>query len=407
MTLAEHTLTTRLDELRGDAPATRHNARTIAALTANPGCARRALLDAAAVDKTVIAQELGFPPKFGQSPFAITRGNTFEAMVKAHGCAELLRLLREELELTIPEVGYHDLETVGDNASNSVRYQRTKQLLGQALTSGQGTLFDHPMLRLEIAGAIAYLEPDVVALQIGGLFHVVEIKSFAVVDGQADPAQVASAARQSAVYVLAMRELLRELGHSPDLVAHNSILVCAKDFTNRPTAALVDLRKQLAVIGRQLSRLTSIDTLLDLVPRARRSLRAKTSRTRWRRYRRGTRRNVCPAANWPSPAGPRPGPRGRWTLSVAESAMTSAASTTSIPYWPWPRAPSSPDPSTPISRRCCAGRGRCAWRSPDERARRAGESDRGPYRPCRTHRRTAALPSLRPSLGPRPAAAGR
>lgn len=266
MTLAQKSLTTRLDELRGAAPGSRHNARTIAALTANPGCARRALLDAAAVDKTVIARELGFPPQFGQSPFAITRGNSFEAMVKAHGCAELLRLLREELELSIPEVGYHDLATVGDNATNSIRYQRTKQLLGQALSAGEGTLFDHPMLRLEIAGATAYLEPDVVALQIGGKFYVVEIKSFAIVDGQADPAQVASAARQSAVYVLAMRELLRELGYSPDAVAHESILVAARDFTNRPVAAKLDLRKQLAVIGRQLSRLTSIDSLLDLVP---------------------------------------------------------------------------------------------------------------------------------------------
>lgn len=266
MTLAQKTLTNRLDELRGAAPTSRHNARTISALTANPGCARRALLDAAAVDKTVIAQELGFPPQFGQSPFAITRGNSFEAMVKAHGCAELLRLLREELGLSIPEVGYHDLATVGDNATNSIRYQRTKQLLGQALGSGQGTLFDHPMLRLEIAGATAYLEPDVVALQIGGKFYVVEIKSFAIVDGQADPAQVASAAQQSAVYVLAMRELLRELGYSPDAVAHESILVAARDFTNRPVAAKLDLRKQLAVIGRQLSRLTSIDSLLDLVP---------------------------------------------------------------------------------------------------------------------------------------------
>ncbi|MFD4407280.1 hypothetical protein ACFWPH_31385 [Nocardia sp. NPDC058499] len=266
MTLAQNSLTDRLDELRGAAPASRHNARTIAALTANPGCARRALLDAAAVDKTVIARELGFPPQFGQSPFAITRGNSFEAMVKSHGCAELLRLLREELGLSIPEVGYHDLATVGDNATNSIRYQRTKQLLGQALSSGQGTLFDHPMLRLEIAGATAYLEPDVVALQIGGKFYVVEIKSFAIVDGQADPAQVASAARQSAVYVLAMRELLRELGYSPDDVAHESILVAARDFTNRPVAAKLDLRKQLAVIGRQLSRLTTIDSLLDLVP---------------------------------------------------------------------------------------------------------------------------------------------
>ena len=270
MTLAQNPLTDRLDELRGAAPTSRHNARTIAALTANPGCARRALLDAAAVDKTVIARELGFPPQFGQSPFAITRGNSFEAMVKSHGCAELLRLLREELGLSIPEVGYHDLATVGDNATNSIRYQRTKQLLGQALSSGQGTLFDHPMLRLEIAGATAYLEPDVVALQIGGKYHVVEIKSFAIVDGQADPAQVASAARQSAVYVLAMRELLRELGYSSKEIAEKlsdeSILVAAKDFTNRPVAAKLDLRKQLAVIGRQLSRLTSIHSLLDLVP---------------------------------------------------------------------------------------------------------------------------------------------
>ncbi|WP_040841126.1 hypothetical protein [Nocardia brevicatena] len=261
------TLSAQLDQLRGAAPTTRHNARTIAALTANPGCARRALLDAAAVDKAAIARILGYPPQFGQSSFAITRGNAFEAMVKENGCAELLALLRGKLGLTIPEVGYHDLATVGDNTSNSVRYQRTKQLLGHAIASGEGTLFDHPMLRLEIAGAPAYLEPDVVALQIDGQFHVVEIKSFPVVDGQADPAQVAAAARQSAVYVLALREMMRELGENPDrLVSHHAILVCAKDFTNRPTAEKVDLRKQLAAISRQLSRLTSISELIDLVP---------------------------------------------------------------------------------------------------------------------------------------------
>ncbi|MFE3444058.1 hypothetical protein ACFXNW_13580 [Nocardia sp. NPDC059180] len=260
------TLTAQLDQLRGDAPTSRHNARTIAALTANPGCARRALLDAAAVDKAAIAQALGHPPQFGQSQFAITRGNAFEAMVKATGCAELLALLRDKLELTIPEVAYHDLGTVGENAGNAVRYQRTRQLLAHAVQSGEGTMFDHPMLRLDIAGVAAYLEPDVVALQIDGQFHVVEIKSFPVVDGRADPVQVASAARQSAVYVLALRELMTDIGESPELVSHNAILVCTENFTNRPTAELVDLRKQLAVIYRQLSRLTSIPALAETLP---------------------------------------------------------------------------------------------------------------------------------------------
>ncbi|UGT63508.1 hypothetical protein [Nocardia asteroides] len=260
-------LPARLDRLRGTATGCRHNARTIAALTANPGCARRALLDAAAVDKTVIARELGFPPRFGQSQFAITRGNAFEAMVKANGCAELLALLRTELELSVPEVEYYDLASVGDNTANAVRYRRTRQLFDHAVVTGEGTLFDHPLLRLDIAGATAYLEPDVVALRLGGQFHVVEIKSFAVVDGQADPAQVAAAARQSAVYVIALRELIADLGEDPDaLVSHNGILVCTNDFTNRPTAALVDLRKQIAVVGRQLSRLTSIEQLLDQLP---------------------------------------------------------------------------------------------------------------------------------------------
>ncbi|MGX1805044.1 hypothetical protein ACWIGI_04960 [Nocardia sp. NPDC055321] len=259
-------LTARLDEVRGAAPACRHNARTIAALTTNPGCSRRALMDAAAVDKTVVARELGYPARFGQSQFAITRGNSFEAYVKANGCAQLLALLRERFGLTLPEVSYDDLNTVGDNAGNAVRHRRTRQLLGEVVRTGAGTLFDHPMLALDIAGVTAYLEPDVIAVQIDGYFHVVEIKSIAVIDGQAAPEQVAAAARQSAVYVLALRQLLAEVGGRPEQVSHEVILVCPRDFSNQPTAAKVDIRKQLAVITRQLSRLTRIQELVEVFP---------------------------------------------------------------------------------------------------------------------------------------------
>jgi hypothetical protein len=68
-----------------------HNARTIAALAANPGCARRAVRDAAGVDKQRLAAYTGFSAPFGQSRFALARGNAFEAQVKADGAAELLR----------------------------------------------------------------------------------------------------------------------------------------------------------------------------------------------------------------------------------------------------------------------------------------------------------------------------
>jgi hypothetical protein len=258
----------RLDLIRGAAPAKAHNARTIAALTTNPGCTRRAVLDAAGVDKAKLAAQAEFPGRYGQSQFAITRGNAFEAQVKADGCAELLRLLRERLDLPIAEVAYDDLESVAGNANPQVRYARTRTLLARAARDGAdaGTLFDHPMLRLDVGGRMVYLEPDLIAFQVRGRFHVVEIKSFPVIDGQADGGKVAAAATQSAVYVLALRGLLAELGYGPETVAHDVVLVCPENFANRPVATLVDVRKQLTVLRRQLARIARIDVVLSNLP---------------------------------------------------------------------------------------------------------------------------------------------
>ena len=225
-------------------------------------------MDAAGIDKPRLASYIGFPAPFGQSQFAITRGNAFEAQVKANGCAELLRLLRERLELPIPEVSYDDLEEVGGQRSPLVRHARTRSLLTRAAREGDdaGTLFDHPLLRLVVGGRHVYLEPDLIAFRLGGRFHVVEIKSFAVIDGQADGDKVAAAAIQSAVYVLALRDLLRETGTGPVDVAHEVILVCPENFSNRPVATFVDVRKQITVLHRQLSRLARIEALVDLHP---------------------------------------------------------------------------------------------------------------------------------------------
>lgn len=248
----------RLAELRGPAVLpTPLDARALAALAANPGCRRRALLDGAGVDKTVLAAKLGSPSAYGQSQFAIMRGNAFEAKVKADGGRELLRLLgvEEPGAVRLP-----DLAAAGPQG----RAARTALALREATAAGGWALLDHPMLALEVAGSPAYLEPDAVVVHPDGRWTVVEIKSFPMVDGSADAAKVGAAARQSAVYVLAL-ERVAALTEGAE-VAHHVVLVCPKDFSNLPTASVVDVRKQLSVTRRQLTRLTRVEDIAAALP---------------------------------------------------------------------------------------------------------------------------------------------
>ncbi|MFC7531320.1 hypothetical protein [Actinoplanes sp. GCM10030250] len=245
----------KLDQLRGPGRAKRHNARTIAALTGNPGCSRRAVLDAAGVDKVKLAERIGFPGSFGQSRFALSRGNAFEAMLKADGCA-LLRSVLGAGSLDYQDLGADSDDTLGD------RHDRTVKMLAGA----RAALIDHPLLTLGVAGQTVFLEPDLIAFANQGRLQVVEIKSFAIVDGQADSAKVSAAAVQAAVYVLALRGLLERLGQDPALVSHEVVLVCPENFSLNPVAVTLDVRKQLATLRRQLSRLASVTALIDSLP---------------------------------------------------------------------------------------------------------------------------------------------
>ncbi|MGW3461999.1 hypothetical protein ACWDE9_21440 [Streptomyces olivaceoviridis] len=262
--------------MRGpDVPAKALDARALAALAANPGCSRRAILDGAGVDKARLASALGAPAGFGQSQFALTRGNAFEARVKADGGAELLRLAHARLDpgaeppatAAVPDLTAHGPEG---------RTARTALALREATRAGGWTLLDHPMLALDVAGSLAFLEPDAVVVHPDGIWSVVEIKSFPMVDGAADPAKVGAAARQAAVYVLALEEVAKRLGaepreHAPPSapvprVRHQVLLVCPKDFSNLPAGSAVDVRKQRAVTARQLARLTRVEEIADALP---------------------------------------------------------------------------------------------------------------------------------------------
>ncbi|NLU66486.1 hypothetical protein [Streptomyces sp. HNM0574] len=250
----------RLAELRGgpSVPPRPLDARALAALAANPGCHRRALLDGAGVDKGAVAEAMGAPASFGQSQFALVRGNAFEAKVKGDGSAGLMALLcartgepcPEPSEVRVPEL-------TADGPAG--RTERTRLALEES--AGGWALLDHPMLALDVAGTTAYLEPDALAVHPDGSLTVVEIKSFPILDGAADPAKVGAAARQAAVYALALERSGLRLR-----VREQALLVCPKDFSNVPTADHVDLRKPRAATRRQLDRLTRVEDIAAALP---------------------------------------------------------------------------------------------------------------------------------------------
>jgi hypothetical protein len=76
--------------------------------------------------------------------------------------------------------------------------------------------------------------------------------------------------------VLALRDLLggqngdqngdQNGGENEDKVHHETILVCPENFSNQPVATSVDVRKQLTVLKRQLSRIARIEDLLASCP---------------------------------------------------------------------------------------------------------------------------------------------
>ncbi|MFF2205155.1 hypothetical protein [Streptomyces sp. NPDC058145] len=252
----------RLAVLRGPRPPQEYTARKITALTANPACSRRAVLDAAGVNKALLAQRLGHEPRFGQSPFAIRREQSFEALVKWGGYAELIRLLREQLGAPVEEAAVADLTEVGGDASLAVRAGETRRLLNRlAARADERLILDRPVLTLEVAGQTAHIIPQALSHRTGGQFYVVEIRSFPAIDGQANPLAVAQTTKQAAVSVLALRQTFAELGLAPETIAHEFLLICPKDFSNRPYGKLIDLRQELDSLRFQLSRLRRADDL--------------------------------------------------------------------------------------------------------------------------------------------------
>lgn len=173
-----------LDKIRGSMKAARANARSVSAFTDNPGCMRRRVIDAAQVPAHEIAARLGHPVVRGQSPFAISSGNRFEARLKEGSHYELLaQVLRDHVPLPSSGLRIEDLGHAPGvqpgTAGLEARAKRTDDVL-TAIANGAPDaphIVDHPVVVFDLGGTPVYLEPDALAFRVGERLQLVEIKS--------------------------------------------------------------------------------------------------------------------------------------------------------------------------------------------------------------------------------------
>lgn len=262
-----------LSKVRGSLPGGRANARTVAALTENPGCTRRRVIDSAGIRAEALATRAGHPPVRGQSPFAIASGTMFEWRLKEGShYARLFEVLAETFAFDASSPRVCNLNRgsgkVGSDRWLEDRARRTDEALAAMARkeTHAPNLVDHPVLTFDLAGARLFLEPDALAFQIDDKLEVVEVKSYPVIDGQADPAKVAATAGQAAVYVLALRAAMQRLDLDPDLVAWSAILVAPRNFSRQPTAHRIPLRKKAGAIARVLASVPATISVLEKLP---------------------------------------------------------------------------------------------------------------------------------------------
>lgn len=263
-----------LGQIRGSLPRARANARTVAALTENPGCTRRRVIDAAGVSAHELATKLGQPTLRGQSPFAIATGNQFEERLKRRSNYELLvEALAPFVDLPKPpELVVEDVNRVGRlrnaEAWMDARAAKTDDALTRIARGDADAphVVDHPVLRFDLAGVTVNLEPDALAFRIGEKLELVEIKSYPIIDGQADPGKLSSTAGQAAVYHMALRGTLERLGFDPEILEWSVILVAPRNFGRWPVAHRIPLTKKSMSLARVLKAVPKTATVLAGLP---------------------------------------------------------------------------------------------------------------------------------------------
>ena len=233
-----------IDEIRQEA---RRNTRgRFEQWAKNPTCAANTLSAVHNVRVDIAARAVGLTPSFGQSPFAIARGNRFEAGL----FEDEAERLRAALERTgcLPEgsTGFLDLRLRlnGGTRVTSVdeALRRTEEWLCNLVSNPAGapSIVAAPMVKIP-KGVIlpeALLIIDAVSVQVvegHPCVQIGEIKVFPDRGGHTDPHQLATARAQAGVYQHALTLAVEALGLTDGLdIASSGFLVFTWPGSNSP-----------------------------------------------------------------------------------------------------------------------------------------------------------------------------
>lgn len=233
-----------LDELRQEA---RRNTRgRFEQWAKNPTCSANTLSAVHNVRLDAAARAVGLTPSFGQSPFAISRGNRFEAGLFYDDAARLRSALERKCCLPDGSTGFLDLRLRmnGGARIKSVddALQQTEAWLA-SLVSGDddgASIVAAPMIRIP-RGVIlpeALLIIDVVTVRVDedcARLQVGEIKVFPDRGGHTDPHQLATARAQAGVYQHALMLTLNSLGFADAIdISPDGLLVFTWPGSNSP-----------------------------------------------------------------------------------------------------------------------------------------------------------------------------
>lgn len=186
---------------------------------------------------TLSERVYGMPAKEGLSPFAIRRGERFEAALFEDDNKRIFELYQRNGRLGEKESVWSDLShlfTEFNQESLMKRQQQSEEWIRDRLLGKKKTpnLIIKPRLSVQIMGVSHPTEPDALVAADGDKhYRPVEIKSYADRRAFTDATKTGSACRQAAVALIALEQLLGEEASEDRIVD----LIFAKPATNWPT----------------------------------------------------------------------------------------------------------------------------------------------------------------------------
>lgn len=218
----------------------------------NPTCEANTISAVRNVRMADVATAEGLIPSFGQSPFAIARGDQFERSLFYREGASILEALVGKEVLPVGAKGLLDLR-LRINGGTSIKslddaLDGTRRLLAEiaaATTSKRRrklpAVVAGPALRIPRGVMLpeAVLIIDVLAIRTDGdLPEVIvgEVKTYPDRGGHTSASELAVARAQAGIYVHALDVVCEELGITNDLVVRrDGFLVLSKPGSNRPS----------------------------------------------------------------------------------------------------------------------------------------------------------------------------